>query len=69
MAKTKASTAAPAVRPFTKRNAFGDRLIDENTAKRINARIDAMTAEEFRESLVVAGIITKSGKLAKRYRN
>ena len=46
----------------------GSRDWDARTA-RIVERVKSMTPEEFRESLLTAGIITKTGKLAKPYRS
>jgi hypothetical protein len=37
--------------------------------KRISAKLDAMTPEEKRGTLIDAGILTKSGRVHKRYRN
>ena len=50
------------------RDSATGRILDSKTSKRVVARVQAMTAEEFRSSLLSAGIITKSGKLAKPYR-
>lgn len=49
---------------------FAVQLIDvEATWRRIAARLDAMTPEEKVGTLISAGILTKSGRVHKRYRN
>ena len=37
--------------------------------KRVSTKFQAMTPEEKRQTFVSAGILTKSGKVHKRYRN
>lgn len=51
---------APASRPLS--------ALTKNDADRVVARVKGMTKEEFIQSLKDCGVLTKSGKLAKRYR-